>query len=128
VKPLNIFLKKDVSLEWENEGKIDFHHIKEEITIAPFLVNPDFAKDFIIFSFTSKDTIIRVLLQKNDQGDEHPIYFMIKTIRDSELNYTIMEKQSYSLVKSLKHFRTYVGYNKIKAFVPYPVVKDVLSQ
>jgi hypothetical protein len=31
-------------------------------------------------------------------------------------------------VKSLKHFRNYVGYNKIKAYVPYPAVKDVLSQ
>jgi hypothetical protein len=45
------------------------------------------------------------------------------------LNYTITEKQAYALVKSLKHFRTYVGYNKIRAFVPYPTVKDVfLSQ
>jgi hypothetical protein len=67
-------------------------------------------------------------LQKNDQGDEQPIAFMRKTLRDSELNYTITEKQAYALVKSLKHFRTYVGYNKIKAFVPYPAVKDVLSQ
>jgi hypothetical protein len=32
------------------------------------------------------------------------------------------------LVKSLKHFRNYIGYNKIKAYVPYPAVKDVLSQ
>jgi hypothetical protein len=31
-------------------------------------------------------------------------------------------------VKSLKHFVNYVGYNKIKAYVPYPSVKDVLSQ
>jgi hypothetical protein len=44
------------------------------------------------------------------------------------LNYTITEKHAYVVVKSLKHFRTYVGYNKIKAFFPYPVVKDVLSQ
>jgi hypothetical protein len=75
-----------------------------------------------------KDTIAGVLLQKNDQGDEQPIAFMSKNLRDSELNYTIMKKQAYALVKSLKNFQTYVGYNKIKAFVPYPVVKDVLSQ
>jgi hypothetical protein len=53
---------------------------------------------------------------------------MIKTLRDSNLNYTIMEKQSYALFKFLNHFITYVGYNKIKDFVPYPSVKDVLSQ
>jgi len=44
------------------------------------------------------------------------------------MNYTITKKQAYALIKSLNHLRTYVGYNKIKSFVPYLVVKDVLSQ
>jgi hypothetical protein len=47
---------------------------------------------FIIFSFTSKDTIVGVLLQKNNQGDEKPIYFMRNNLRDSKLNYTIKQK------------------------------------
>jgi hypothetical protein len=95
---------------------------------VPILVSPNISRDFIIFSFGSKDTIAGVLLQKNDQGDGQPIDFMRKNLRDSELNYTFTKKQAYTLVKSLKHFQTYVGYNKIRAFVPYPVVKDVLSQ
>jgi hypothetical protein len=53
---------------------------------------------------------------------------MRKSLRDLELNYSITEKQDHALVKSLKHFRSYVGYNKIKAYVPYPTVKDFLSQ
>jgi hypothetical protein len=95
---------------------------------VPVLVNPYFYNDFIIFSFASKDTIARVLLQKNDQEDEKPITFMRKDLRESELNYNITEKKSYTLFKSLKHFRTYVGYSKIKYFVSYPTIKDVLSQ
>jgi hypothetical protein len=59
---------------------------------------------------------------------EHPIDFMNKVLIDSEVNYSITEKQAYALVKSLKHFRNYIGYNKIKAYVPYPTIKDVLSQ
>jgi hypothetical protein len=53
---------------------------------------------------------------------------MRNNIRDSELNYTIKEKQYYALVKSLNHFQTYVGHNKIKSFISYPVLNDVLSQ
>jgi hypothetical protein len=49
------------------------------------------------------------MLQKNDQGGEQPMDFMSKNLRDSELNYTVTEKQSYALIKSLKHFVTYVG-------------------
>jgi hypothetical protein len=55
-------------------------------------VSPNFTKYFIIFSFSSNDTIAGVLLQKNDEGDEKPIAFMRKVLRDSELNYTIIEK------------------------------------
>jgi hypothetical protein len=68
------------------------------------------------------------LLQKDVDNYEHPVAFMSKVLRDSELNYSITEKQAYALVKSLKNFRNYVGYNKIKAYVPYLAVKDVLSQ
>jgi hypothetical protein len=47
----------------------------------------------MIFSFASEDTIVVVLLQRNDQGYEKPISFFNKTLRDSELKYDIMEKQ-----------------------------------
>ena len=39
-----------------------------------------------------------------------------------------MEKQAYALVKSLKHFRTYIGYSKVVGYVPHSAVKDILSQ
>ena len=31
-------------------------------------------------------------------------------------------------MKSLKQFRTYIGYARIIAYVPYPTIKDVLTQ
>jgi hypothetical protein len=52
---------------------------------------------------------------------------MRKDLKYVELNYSITKNQSYALVKSLKHFRSYVRYNVIKAYVHYCVVKDVLS-
>ena len=39
-----------------------------------------------------------------------------------------MEKQAYALVKSLKHFRTYVGYSKIISFIPHSAIKYILTQ
>ena len=53
---------------------------------------------------------------------------MSKNLRDVELKYTTTEKQAYALVKALKHFSTYFVFSKIKAYVPYQAVKDVLSQ
>ena len=49
-------------------------------------------------------------------------------LRDAKMNYAIMEKQAYALVKSLKQFRTYIGYSPVLAYIPFPAVKDVLTQ
>jgi hypothetical protein len=128
IKPLSALMKKDVAFRWGDTTNKSFEDIKNAISQSPILINPDFSQDFIIFSFASQDTITGVLMQKDVDDYEHPIAFMRKILRDSKLNYSITEKQVYALVKSLKHFRNYVGYNKIKAYVPYPAMKDVLSQ
>jgi hypothetical protein len=104
LKPLQKLLKKDVKFEWTEEGRRDFKSVKDEIGKSPVLISPNYAKYFQIFSFASEDTIAGVLLQKNDDGQEQPIAFMSKALQNSELNYTIMEKQAYALVKSLKYF------------------------
>ena len=49
-------------------------------------------------------------------------------MQHSELKYKTMEKQAFSLVRSLKHFKTYVGYSKIVCYVPHLAVKDILCQ
>lgn len=53
---------------------------------------------------------------------------MSKPLRDAGTRYTLTEKQAYALVKSLKYFRIYMGYNKIHAYVLYPTIKFVLTQ
>ena len=53
---------------------------------------------------------------------------MSRALQNSELKYTSMEKQAYALVKSLKHFRTYIEYSKIIGYVPHATVKDIMSQ
>ena len=128
MKPLQKLLKKDAKFEWTDEGKDDFKSIKDAISRSPILISPDYSKEFQIFSFSSEDTIAGVLLQKNKEGHEQPIAFMSRALQHSELKYTTMEKQAYALVKSLKHFRTYVGYSKIIGYVPHPAVKDIMSQ
>ena len=92
------------------------------------MISPYYSKDFYIFSFASEDTIAGVLLQKNKEGKKQPIAFMSRSLQNSKIKYTSMEKQSYSIVKSLKHFRTFIGYSKVVGYVPHSIVKDILSQ
>jgi hypothetical protein len=63
-------LRKDSEVKWTEEAKHSFNAIKEAITTAPVLIIPDFSKIFYIFSFSSRDTIAAVLLQKNADDQE----------------------------------------------------------
>ena len=68
-----------------------------------------------------------VLLQKNDEGLDHPIAFFSKTLRDVELKYDPIEKQVYALIKYLNTFIIYILHEKVIAYVPSATVKDVLT-
>ena len=83
---------------------------------APTLISLDYTKSFYIFSFASYDTVAVVLLQKYDEGLDHPIAFFSKTLRDVELKYDPIEKQAYALIKSLKTFRIYILHAKFLAY------------
>src|SRR5699024_10229271 len=104
---LNNMLKKDSKVKWTVEENQAFEGIKLALTQTSVLTNHQFDKEFIIFSFASQHTIAVVLLQKYDQGNERPIAFFSRALRDAPLKYQIMEKQAYSLVKSIKDFRIY---------------------
>eukprot|EP00253_Pinus_taeda_P034355 PITA_34355 len=121
-------LKKDAKVKWPLETKQAFESIKIALTQTPVLTSPQFDKDFIIFSFAAEHTIAAVLLQKDDQGNEKPIAFFSRALRDAPLKYQIMEKQAYALVKAIKDFKIYILYSHVIAYVPNAVVKDILTQ
>ena len=85
-------LKKGSDIKWSLEAKKSFEEIKDALTKAYVLISPNFEKDFQIYFFASKHTLVGVLLQKNEEGYEQPIAFFSKTLRDAPLKYNILEK------------------------------------
>ena len=59
-------LKKENEIKWIVDARKSFKDIKKSITKDPVLVSPYFDKDFLVFSWASKHTIVGVLLQKNN--------------------------------------------------------------
>ena len=61
LKPTNLLLKKDQRFEWTTDSQEDFNNIKKEITTTPVLINPDFQRDFIIYSFSTEMVVASIL-------------------------------------------------------------------
>jgi ribonuclease HI len=128
VKYITAMLRKGNEIKWNVESHNYFDQINKSLNEAPVLINPDYSKYFLIFSFASFDTIAVVLFQKNVEGLEQPISFFSRALRDVELKYDIMDKQAYALVKALKYFRVYVLHSRVTAYVPSASIKEILIQ
>jgi hypothetical protein len=70
----------------------------------------------------------RLLLRKNEEGNEKCISFLRKSLKDAKMKYEILEKHTYALDKALKSFRVYVLQSIITTYVPKSSVKKILVQ
>ena len=91
-------LGKDKEIKSTPKAKKYFEDIMRVIHEALVLASPDFSKYFLIFSFALEHIMAWVLLQRNHEGHEQPIYFYSKALRDSPLKYNILDKQAYAMV------------------------------
>ena len=88
--------------------------------------SPDFEKDFILYTFSSYNSIADVRKKKGKLEDEYPISFMSTRLQGGELNYPVVEKQAYVIFKAAKQFRPYILKNRTKVVVPHPTVRFIL--
>ena len=128
VKPLQEMIKKDFNFKWTREIKEEFEKFKEAIAEDPTLWSPNFDNEFILYTFDSNHSIVVVLTQKNEEGEEFPVYFMSIGLQGVELKYPTIDKQAFAVFKVVKHFRPYLLRSHTKIIVPHSVVLALLIQ
>jgi hypothetical protein len=57
LKCITTMLRKDNEIKWTTKAHSSFDQIKKGLTESPVLVSPDYSKDFLIFYFSSFDTV-----------------------------------------------------------------------
>jgi hypothetical protein len=64
VKFITAMLRKGNKVKWKPEARSSFEQIKQALDDDSVLISPDYSKEFLIFSFSSNDTLIVFLFQK----------------------------------------------------------------
>ena len=72
---------------------------------------PDYQKDFNLY-LAAADTTIAMVLVQEDNGIEHPIYYLSRSLNDTEMKYSYVEKLSLTAVQAIQRFRHYVLFKK----------------
>jgi hypothetical protein len=119
VKPIHNLHKKELEFSWSHDNEIGLVDIKKAI-FAPILAQLDFLTDFVIYNTIDKSSLV-ILLQKDDLGSKQSIDFMRLILSNVELKYTLIENNSFSLVKVAKKFHHFILGKHTKLKVPLPI-------
>ena len=97
--PLTKLLRKTQAWKWGDE-QLSKHSSWQ---LAPVLALPDFSKPFKIQCDASGVTLVLVRLQEDDEGKEHHIVYLSRTLNKHEGNYTVVEKELLAVIWSIKN-------------------------
>ena len=124
--PLYKLFENDSTFTWGKDQQRAFDTLKKAISTAPILVSPMEQGELEIFCDASDKAIGGVLLLHND-GKRNPIAFYSQKLKKNELNWTVTQKECYSIVRAVEKFRNYVWGKDIKVFSDHHSLQWLLS-
>ena len=103
--------RKNRPIVWNTAHHIAFQRLKDALTNAPVLHQPDPTKPYTIETDASDFTIGYALMQPGDDGLMHPVAFDGRKLRGAELNYPTHEKELLAIKEALVKFKHYIENN-----------------
>ena len=104
-QPLYKLQKKNTKFQWTQTKENTFRELKENLIKAPILSFPNFDEQFIIRTDTLYDGLGGVLIQKDNEGVEHPIFYVSRTLKKYELNYSVTDIEGTAAFYCTKKFK-----------------------
>ncbi|PAA58909.1 hypothetical protein BOX15_Mlig009944g1 [Macrostomum lignano] len=101
--PLHHLTGKGVPFDWTSECQTAFDELKRCLISPPILVNPDFTKEFSVFTDASGSGVGAILKQ-----GEAVIEFSSRAFNSAEKKYSATEKECLAILHAFKVFRHYL--------------------
>lgn len=108
----NLTKKKSKEFVWREEHDEAFAKLKEALTSAPVLSNPDYGKPFYIDSNSSERAVSGILYQKYDDR-KRVIAYMSAKLNELQIKYHPVEKECLAVILAFEKFRHYIQGTKV---------------
>lgn len=112
-KPMTQCLKKDKSIVLDDQYVNAFDTCRKILMNDPILQYPDFTKPFVLTTDAS-NVALGAILSQGRIGSDRPICFASRTLSESEINYSTIEKELLAIVWATKYFRPYLFGRKFQ--------------
>jgi hypothetical protein len=116
-------LKKGVKFVWSEACEKAFHTLRQHLTSALVLVQPDNSKPFEVFCDTSGTILGCVLMQEG-----RVIAYASRALRPHEINYPTHDLELPAVVHALKIWRHYLIGNHCNIFTNHKSLKYIFTQ
>src|SRR6201994_4573026 len=107
-QPLNKLMRKSTKFEWNEEAQKAFLLLKEQFLKQPILLMVDENQPFELECDASLFATGAVLLQRDTNGDKHPVAYYSKALNPAERNYHTSDREFISIINTLKEWRHYL--------------------
>ena len=101
-------LKKDTTFCWDERAQESFDALKRALALAPVISPLDYSRDFLLYVAVSMETIGMVLVQEDEELQEHVIYYLSWNLIDTEIHYSHVEKLALATVHAVQQLRHYI--------------------
>ena len=78
------------------------------LSIALVIIPPEYNRDFLLYVAASMEMIGMVLVQEDEELQEHVIYYLSQNLIDGEIYYSHVEKLSLATVHAVQILRHYI--------------------
>ena len=119
-------LRNSTRFIWDDQCEKAFINLKAYLSSPPILISLEARKKLYLYLAASEETLAAVLIKETPKG-QLPIYYISKTLHDSELNYSKIEKFTYSLLMASRKLRQYFQSHHITVLTDQPL-KEVLQR
>jgi hypothetical protein len=116
-------LKKGVKFVWSEACEKAFHTLRQHLTSAPMLVQPDNSKPFEVFCDASGTGLGCVLMQEG-----RVIAYASRALRPHEINYPTHDLELAAIVHALMIWRHYLMGNRCNIFTDHRSLKYIFTQ
>ena len=119
--------KKDVEFKLTPECENCFQILKESLQQVPILRYPDPQASYTLYIDASKYAYAGILTQHSN-GTDHPITYVSRLFRGSQLNWATLKKEAYAIYMSVKKLSFYIDTAKITVKSDHLPLKKFLEK
>ena len=124
---LNKLTRKNEEFKWTPECEKCFNMLKDYLQETPILRYPDPEARYVLYTDASKYAYAGVLKQTVDETD-HPVAYVSRLFRGSQLNWAALTKEAYAIYMSVKKLSFYLDSARITVRSDHLPLKKFLEK